>query len=199
RTGRILKVVLTGGPVAGKTSAIKLLTSLLATDPTLQNPKVLAIPETATMLYEMGISRKDELGRGKTRQLLAFQQALFEIQISLENTAMKLARKWAHCAEDRSRDIIILMDRGLVDCKGYVPEQVREALLLNKNTSEDAILARYDMVIHLHSVAVEFPELYDDLMMNNSSRKETLEEARIQDEKELASWSAHPCHYEIKN
>ena len=96
RTGRILKVVLTGGPVAGKTSAIKLLTSLLATEPTLQNPKVLAIPETATMLYEMGISRKDELGRGKTRQLLAFQQALFEIQISLENTAMKLARKSAH-------------------------------------------------------------------------------------------------------
>ena len=54
-------------------------------------------------------------------KLLAFQETVFDVQLALEDTTMKLARKLASCSENRARDIILLMDRGLMDCKGYVP------------------------------------------------------------------------------
>ena len=89
------------------------------------------IPEASTLMMEMGVNRTEELGLNDKKQL-AFQEAVMEIQ----TTTMKLARKLGSCGENRSRDIIIIMDRGTMDCKGYIPEYVWEALLLKKNIQQ---------------------------------------------------------------
>jgi len=167
-------------------------------DSDLNFPKVLTIPETPTLIMEMGVNRTEELGLSD-KKLLAFQEAVMDIQTRMEDTTMKLARKLASCEENRARDIIIIMDRGTMDCKGYMPEYVWEALLMNKNTTEEAILARYDAVIHIKSVAVENPQLYDELKANNSIRTETRLQAAVQDNKELDSWQGHPARTIIDN
>ncbi|CAM9820699.1 unnamed protein product, partial [Heterosigma akashiwo] len=193
-----LRVVLTGGPNGGKTTAIEVVPALLKSDPSLHFPKVLAIPEVSTLIMGMGVNRLEELGIS-SEKLLAFEEAIFTVQMALEDTTMRLARKLATCCHNRSRDIIILMDRGIMDCKGYMPQGVWEALLLNKNTTEEAILARYDAVIHLRSVAIEDPDLYDELTVSNPVRIETKEQAAKQDKKEWHSWKKHPAHTVIDN
>ncbi|CAM9455463.1 unnamed protein product, partial [Heterosigma akashiwo] len=196
--GKILRVVLTGGPNGGKTTATQVIPALLRPDSDLNFPKVLTIPETPTLIMEMGVNRTEELGLND-KKLLAFQEAVMDIQTRMEDTTTKLARKLASCGENRARDIIIIMDRGTMDCKGYMPEYVWEALLMNKNTTEEAILARYDAVIHIKSVAVENPQLYDELKANNSIRTETRLQAAVQDIKELDSWQGHPARTIIDN
>ncbi|CAM9870933.1 unnamed protein product, partial [Heterosigma akashiwo] len=196
--GKILRVVLTGGPNGGKTTATQVIPALLRPDSDLNFPKVLTIPETPTLIMEMGVNRTEELGLNDNK-LLAFQEEVMDIQTRMEDTTMKLARKLASCGENRARDIIIIMDRGTMDCKGYMPEYVWEALLMNKNTIEEAILARYDAVIHIKSVAVENPQLYDELKANNSIMTETRLQAAVQDNKELDSWQGHPARTIIDN
>ena len=197
--GKILRVVLTGGPNGGKTTAIQVIPALLTSDPDLRSPKVLAIPEMSTLIMNMGVNRLQELSISREKTL-AFEEAIVTMQMAMEDTAMRLARKLATCCHNRSRDIIILMDRGIMDCKGYVPQHTWEAMLVNKNTTEQAILARYDAVIHVQSVAVENPELYDELRVSNPLRTENREQAAVQDEKEWHSWEKHhPAHVLIEN
>ncbi|CAN0131221.1 unnamed protein product, partial [Heterosigma akashiwo] len=189
---KIVRVVLTGGPNGGKTTATQVIPALLRPDSNLNCPKVLTIPEAPTLIMEMGVNRTEELGLND-KKLLAFQEAAMEIQTTMEDTTMKLARKLASCGENRSRDIITIIDRGTMDCKGYMPEYVWEALLLKKNTTEEEILVRYDAVIHIRSMATENPQLYNELKANNSVRIETMSEAAAQDNRELNScWQKHP-------
>ncbi|CAM9967101.1 unnamed protein product, partial [Heterosigma akashiwo] len=196
--GKIVKVVLSGGPNGGKTTAIQVVPALLKSDPQLNSPKVLAIPEVPTLIMEMGVHRAEEL-MTNSEKLLAFQEAVFDVQLALEDTTMKLTRKLASCSENRARDIIVLIDRGLMDCKEYVPQHIWEAILLKKNMSEEAILARYDAVIHLRSVAVEDLDMYDELTVSNRVRIESKEQAATQDTAEWNSWIRHPAHMVINN
>ena len=45
-----------------------------------------------------------------SEKLLAFEEAIFTMQMAIEDTAMRLARKLVTCCHNRARDIIILMD-----------------------------------------------------------------------------------------
>jgi len=103
KIGKILRVVLTGGPNGGKTTATQVIPALLRPDSDLNFPKVLTIPEAATLIMEMGVNRTEELGLND-KKLLAFQEAVMEIQTRMEDTTMKLARKLASCGENRARD-----------------------------------------------------------------------------------------------
>ena len=123
KLGKILRVVLTGGPNGGKTTAIQVIPALLTSDPDLRSPKVLAIPEMSTLIMNMGVNRLQELSISREKTL-AFEEAIVTMQMAIEDTAMRLARKLATCCHNRSRDIIILMDRGIMDCKGYVPQHI---------------------------------------------------------------------------
>lgn len=191
RTGKICRIVFSGGPGAGKSTAVRELPQLLKGDPDspLQDPIILTVEESATAIWKMGVKRS-ELTNGE--RALAFQEAVFDVQCQMEDSAVRLARKMAPCSEDRTRDIVLLMDRGVMDSKGYVSPRVWEALLLNKNTSEGAILARYDAVIHLRTVAIENPPLYARISETNVFRTESREEAEAQDYVEQLSWGDHP-------
>ena len=72
KIGKILRVVLTGGPNGGKITATQVIPALLRPDSDLNFPKVLTIPETPTLIMEMGVNRTEELGLND-KKLLAFQ------------------------------------------------------------------------------------------------------------------------------
>ena len=99
-----MRVVLTGGPNRGKTTGIQVVPALLTSDPEdLRSPKVLAIPEMSTLIMRMGVNRLQALSISREK-LLAFEEAIFTMQMAIEDTAMRLARKLATCCHNRSRD-----------------------------------------------------------------------------------------------
>jgi len=88
------RVVITGGPCAGKTEIWKFLGSRF--------PSAVMVPETASELILSGRSQ-EVLG------LKAFQQRLFQLQREREDDALK-------------KNPFLLIDRGLADGKAYDPD-----------------------------------------------------------------------------
>ncbi len=117
------RVVLTGGPGAGKTAVLELVRRAMC-------EHVRILPESAGILFGGGFPR------GKVPELQrAAQRAIFYVQRELEATAE---------IEDTA---IVLCDRGTVDSLAYWPGpgDLFEAV----GTTLDEQLARYHAVIHL--------------------------------------------------
>lgn len=89
-----LRVVVTGGPCAGKTEVWRFLGSRF--------PHAAMVPETATELILSGQTR-ERLG------VEGFQRRLFHIQRAREDNALK-------------ENPFLFIDRGLADGKAYYPE-----------------------------------------------------------------------------
>lgn len=119
------RVVLTGGPGAGKTAALEVLRAHLGRH-------VLVLPEAASVVYGGGFPRRP--GEGARR---AAQRAIFHVQAQLE--------RWAE--EDQSA-ALTLCDRGLLDGIAYWPGSEAE-FLAETGQERAALLARYDLVVHL--------------------------------------------------
>ena len=117
------RIVLTGGPGAGKTAILELIRRSFC-------PHVLVLPEAAGILFAGGFPR------GPAPELLrAVQRAIFYTQRELEATA--LAGRVSVC------------DRGTVDGAAYWPGP--DDLWTAVGTTRDAQLRRYDAVIHLRT------------------------------------------------
>jgi len=124
------RIVLTGGPGAGKTAVLELLRRTLC-------KHVHVLPESASILFGGGFPRGDspELRR-------AAQRAIFFIQRELE-TAMS-----------EHDSAIALCDRGTVDGLAYWPGP--DDFFASVGTTLDDELARYHAVIHLRTPAVGY-------------------------------------------
>lgn len=94
-----LRIVLTGGPCAGKTSALLFAEKFFVG----QNVNVIKIPETATLLFDCGIKLPESDIAHRY-----FQMKMLELQVLLEDTAFATS-------PDNS---VILCDRGIMDTKG---------------------------------------------------------------------------------
>ena len=121
------RIVLTGGPGAGKTAVLELVRHALC-----RHLRVL--PEAASIVFGGGFPR--EPGDGARR---AAQRAIFHVQRELE------------AATVASGIAIALCDRGTVDGAAYWPGPGE--LWPAVATTLDAELARYDAVIHLRTPA----------------------------------------------
>jgi predicted ATPase len=119
------RVVLTGGPGAGKTAVLELIRQSLC-----EHVKVL--PESASIVFGGGFPRgaSDELQR-------AAQRAIFHVRRELETAA------------DSENLAIVLCDRGTVDGAAYWPGA--DTLWSSVGTTRAEQLARYDAVIHLRT------------------------------------------------
>ncbi len=122
------RVVLTGGPGAGKTAVLELVGHLFC-------HHVHVLPESAGIVFGGGFPRdsRHDLQR-------AVQRAIFYVQRELESTA------------DQERPAIVLCDRGTIDGVAYWPGP--DSLFDEVGTTLDAQLARYDVVIHLRTPRV---------------------------------------------
>lgn len=171
------KIVLTGGPCGGKTTALARITDHFSA----LGFHVLRVPEAASMFI---------IGGGLTPDVdrVSFQTELIKAQQALEANFLALAQQMK---DNTARDAIILCDRGHMDAAAYMePHEWQAVLDTNKWTTVDLRDRNYDAVIHLVSAAVGATEAYTTA--NNSARSETPEQAAALDARTMAAWVGHP-------
>jgi len=170
----ITKIVITGGPCAGKSTAM----SWIQNSFTQMGYVVLFVPETATELITGGVA---PWNCGSSKE---FQKCLLRLQLDKENV-FELAAKTMN-----TEKVLIVCDRGALDNKAYMTEsefaETIEAFGLNEIELRD----NYDAVFHLVTAARGAVEFYTTA--NNSARTETPEEAVVLDDKLIAAWTGHP-------
>lgn len=172
----ITRIVLTGGPAAGKTTLVsRILQEFKQED----GWKVITIPETATDL----ISGFHIAPFGNCVSMLDFQYFVIEDQLHKEKLALKAARMVPE------ENVLIIYDRAVFDDKAYINDEEFRTVLSSFGKTEEEILAGYDAVIHLVTCAkgAEFAYNY-----GNAARYEDVETAREKDDLALRAWSAHP-------
>lgn len=174
---KITKIVLTGGPCAGKTTAMNWIQNFFQK----QGYKVLFVPETATELITGGLTPWE------TKTNSDFESILFDLQIEKEKLFEEGAKKLPN------EKILIVCDRGLLDNKAYMPKRDFDYLLKTKKLSEVKLRDSYDAVFHLVTAAKGAKKYYN---LDNAARTETVEEAAKIDDSLIASWTGHP-HFRI--
>lgn len=158
------RVVLTGGPGGGKTTAADLYRREIGAE-------VVVVPEAATLLYGGGFPRVGELEVRK-----ATQRAIYHVQTNLED-----AQSAHYCSR------VLICDRGTIDGAAYWPGPP-EGFFQHLGTSLEAELARYDAVIFFETAAVGGISIEG----GNPMRTETLDEALVIDRKLRDLWQKHP-------
>lgn len=157
------KIVLTGGPSGGKTTALSILKETFGS-------KIELVLEAATLIYSGGFPRKDN----SPLHIEHAQRIIFFTVHQLE----KLAEKTTQAD-------LIVCDRGSIDGAVYWPKGP-EDFFASMNTTLEAELARYDAVIHLA------PPPKKDFYQSNNVRTENIEQAFDIDDKILKIWERHP-------
>ena len=170
----ISKIVITGGPSAGKTTAMSWIQNTFSK----QGYSVLFVPETATELITGGVAPWT-CGSNMDYQLC---------QVSLQLHKEQVFRQ---AAESMKTDkVLIVCDRGVLDNKVYMTDaefrQVLERLGLNEVDMRD----QYDAVFHMVTAAKGAEKFYT--LANNKARTETPQQAAELDDRLLAAWTGHP-------
>ena len=186
-------IVITGGPCAGKTSALPCVRERLER----AGFSVVVVPEAATDLILDGIAP------WTCASVLDFQTRVIALQSKREAEAVRLVRQAeetgllervgrATCKEDGPivREFVIVCDRGVCDSRTYLTEEEFSQALAANGLDMARALARYDAVFHLESVAKSDAGAYT--RQNNSARFEDAAEAADADERGIRAWAAHP-------
>ena len=171
---RVAHIVLTGGPCAGKTTAM----SWLANDLAKKGWRVLFVPETATELIGGGVTPRS------CPTPDAFQRHLFELQLAKEKVFLEAARSMD------VEKVLVVCDRGLLDNKAYMTDRSFARTLHDLGLGEAQARDRYDAVFHLVTAAKGARGFYT--LANNGARTETPEAAAALDDRLIAAWTGHP-------
>jgi len=158
------RIVLTGGPGGGKTTAADLFRREIG-------EKVVVVPEAATLLFAGGFPRAQG---GLARR--AAQRAIYHVQRNLEDVQSALYP-----------DRILLCDRGTIDGAAYWPEDV-EHFFADVGSTLTQELDRYDAVIFFESAATGGISVEG----GNPTRTESVAEASTLDRRLREIWSRHP-------
>ena len=182
----ITKIVLTGGPCAGKTTALVRIIDHFSG----LGFKVFTIPEVPTLFTQAGM---DYLTHNKGF-FYEGEKATLEIQMALED-------KFNRMAQECEQDCLIVCDRGTMDISAYMAPEVWEQITRSVSTSTPELRQRYDAVLHLVSAADGAEQFYTT--SNNASRNEDMTEeglriARMLDKKVIKAWTGHP-HLRVIN
>ena len=180
---QISRIVLTGGPAAGKTTLIsRILKEFKSED----GWKVITIPETATELIS-------GFGIGPFPNCMSmeeFQYFVIDDQLHKEQLALRAAEA---VPEEK---VLIVYDRAVLDDKAYISDEQFAKTLAHFGKTEEELLRGYDAVLHLVSCAkgAEYAFNY-----GNAARYESIEDARALDDETLRAWKAHPSLHVIDN
>ena len=177
----IHKIVVTGGPCGGKTTAL----SRIQRDLGHLGYTVLIVPETATSLITGGVAP------WTCGSNVDYQECQMSLQLEKE-------RVFELAASTMSNDkILIVCDRGELDNKAYMTDDEFVCVLDKLGLNEADLRDSYDAVFHLTTAAKGAEEFYT--LENNSARIETPEQARELDDKFIEAWTGHPYLRVIDN
>ena len=177
----IWKIVLTGGPCGGKTTALSIVADRLRS----HGLQVFTVPENATLFSNAGAGFP--VDSHKAHQL-TWETSRMLSQMQMEDTFFQIALS-------SGKPTVIVMDRGVLDAKAYLDEESWDTTLAEMGWNEDAFLDRYDLVVHLVTTAVGARKHY----VNTVYRHETPSEAAALDKKIQTVWRNHRCRHEIDN
>ena len=178
RKMEISKIVITGGPCAGKSTAMSWVQNAF----TQMGYTVLFVPETATELITGGVAP------WTCKSNVEYQKCQMKLQMEKE----KIFEQAAHSM--RNDKILIVCDRGILDNKAYMNDIEFSETVQFIHSNEVELRDSYDAVFHLVTAAKGAEEFYTTA--NNSARTETVEEAAALDDKLISAWTGHP-HFRI--
>lgn len=170
----VTKIVITGGPCAGKTTAMNWIQGHLDR----LGYKVLFVPETATELITGGVA---PWTCGTNAD---YQKCQMRLQLEKEKVFLKAA------ATMKAEKVLIVCDRGALDNKAYMSDLEFSQVLEDVGLSEVELRDGYDAVFHLVTAAKGAEQFYTTA--NNTARTETVEQAAALDDKLIAAWTGHP-------
>ena len=174
----ITKIVITGGPCAGKSTAMSRLQGFFEQ----LGYAVLFIHETATELISGGVAP------WTCGTNIDYQKVQLKLQLEKEKAFEEAAGTM------KKEKILIVCDRGALDNKAYMPAQVFLSVLDEIGTNEVELRDNYDAIFHLVTAAKGAEEYYTTA--NNASRTETPEQAAALDDKIINAWTGHP-HFRV--
>ena len=182
----IKKIVLTGGPCAGKTTALVKITEYFSGF----GYKVFNVPEVPTIYSTAGWNYLTP------NRNLYYQgeRAILETQLALEDQFMKLA-------EVCEKPVLVVCDRGAMDISAYIKPEEWDEITRMAGTNSEALRQSYDAVLHLVSAADGAEQYYTTA--TNATRYEQANEeglriARELDKKVIKAWTGHP-HLRVIN
>ncbi len=184
---KITRIVLTGGPCAGKTSALELIVDHF----TNKGYKVFTIPEMPTLFTQSGMNyltkNKDFFYEG--------EKATLEMQLAFED-------RFTLMAKTLDVPCLIICDRGTMDISAYMTAEMWSHLMELADTSSEELRRRYDAVLHMTTTACGSEEFYTT--STNAQRYEQANEegmriARELDRKVYEAWAGHPYLKVIDN
>jgi predicted ATPase len=149
------RIVLTGGPGAGKTAVLELVRQHFCRH-------VLVLPEAAGIVFGGGFPRLKH-GDG----LRAVQNAIFYVQRELE------------AAAEAENAAIVLCDRGTVDSAAYWPGPGDRFAAVG--TTLDEQLSRYHAVIHLRTPGSQGGYNRENPLRTESAEEASVIDARLLD------------------
>jgi predicted ATPase len=165
------RIVLTGGPGGGKTTAADLFRREIG-------ERVVIVPEAATILFQGGFPRSRE-----PRALRFAQTTIYHVQRNLEDVQAALY-------PGRT----LLCDRGTIDGAAYWPGEPHHYFHAVGTTLE-AELQRYDAVIFFETAAVGGASIEG----GNPIRNESIDEAVELDARLRVLWGRHPRFVLVPN
>ncbi len=171
---KITKIVITGGPCAGKTTAMSWIQNAF----TAEGYMVLFVDETATQLITGGAPWK------YTKNNREYQLQVTRLMIAKEQVFEAIAKTFD------AEKVLIVCDRGTLDNRAYMNDEEFRYVLDQLGTNEIELRDHYDAVFHLVTAAKGAEEFYT--LANNAARYETVEEAIRVDDGLIASWTGHP-------
>ncbi|MFM7103556.1 MAG: AAA family ATPase [Verrucomicrobiota bacterium] len=157
------RIVLTGGPGGGKTTAADLFRREMG-------ERVVVVPESATILFSGGFPRSRNRGA-----VWSAQKAIYHVQRNLEDVQSAMFPQR-----------VLLCDRGTLDGAAYWPGPVG-GFFSAMETTVEAELARYDAVIFFETAAAGGMAIEG----GNPVRNESNQEAVRLDRKLRRLWERH--------
>lgn len=171
---KIAKIVITGGPCAGKSTAMSWIQNAFSK----MGYTVLFVPETATELITGGVA---PWTCGTNAD---YQKYQLKLQIEKEKIFEQAARTMT------AEKVLIVCDRGTLDNQAYMNEVEFAEAMNFINSNEVELRDNYDAVFHLVTAAKGAEEFYTTA--NNSARTETVAEATELDNRLISAWTGHP-------
>jgi len=194
----VVRIALTGGPCAGKSSALEKIIEHAKKE----GFDVYTAPEVATLIWNSGVNFPQN-----DHQVYTFQLGLARIQLQMERSFTKIVQA-------TGRPAIIIFDRGLLDGKCYMPDEMWDEIMQKfgggdeedhiTGVSTEYIHARYDAVVHMVTAAdgasqhYRWGNVHDD-SGNAVVRWEPPEDAIKLDNRMKECWYGHPNHIIVDN